>query len=218
MKRSKEEAGLPDRDEAAGVLSGHVSQSLMQAKPNIVSPHTVNEQVLAAGVDATGQSSDCSADHLQSPQAQSQTESKRISQPQQEQIQPVLELDNQTLPRKRMRLLAGHLPYPQHHQTWQEQQHNPNVCSIRLIGDATQPHEYVGVSQEKLITHSAWAQGRLRQSNMQTSGLETLVPTRTPPSVVRKLIEALYTGFIELEQDVEALLILANCLQVPLQA
>ena len=49
---------------------------------------------------------------------------------------------------------------------------------------------------------------------MLTSGIETILPVRTCPAVVRRLVEALYAGTIELPEDVEQMLVLANCMQV----
>lgn len=85
---------------------------------------------------------------------------------------------------------------------------------MRLIGDASQPQEYVGVGVQEMVTHSPWAAACLRQTEMQTSGLETIVPICTPPAVVKKMVEALYTDYIELQHDVEQMLVLANCFQV----
>lgn len=65
-----------------------------------------------------------------------------------------------------------------------------------------------------LITHSPCAAAPIRQTGMQTSGLNTILPVCTPPAVVRKLVEALYSGCIELQEDVEQILVLANCMQV----
>lgn len=42
------------------------------------------------------------------------------------------------------------------------------------------------------------------------------MPVCTPPAVVKKLVEALYSGYIDLQQDVEQVLVLANCMQVKL--
>lgn len=44
--------------------------------------------------------------------------------------------------------------------------------------------------------------------------METILPVCTPPAVVKKLVEALYSGYIDLQQDVEQVLVLANCMQV----
>lgn len=88
------------------------------------------------------------------------------------------------------------------------------MCNIRLIGDASKPNEYMGISLQDLTAHSASAAARLRQSRMQNSGMNTVVPVCIPPSVVRKLVRSFYTGILEMQEDVEQMLVLANCLQV----
>lgn len=233
MKRAREEAGSPEPHQVGKAL---VDTAQQLRAPQLAPQLAVADPSLQALTHATtGHSSDSSADQLQdasaqaqsqtesrhpnaaqsaSPQAQSQSESRHAEQSQQVQFQAVLELESHDAPVRRMQLLAGHRPFPQHHQTWLEQQHNPMVCSLRLIGDTSQPEDYVGVGMQELITHSPWAAARLRQCDMQTSGQETVVPICTPASVVKKLVEALYTGFIELQHDVEQMLVLANCLQV----
>ncbi|KAL3135893.1 hypothetical protein ABBQ32_007446 [Trebouxia sp. C0010 RCD-2024] len=205
MKRAREEAGSPDVD--------HPIRSLSQAPPPAGTQPELSQmpaavrlaetskvqQVEAPDLELTGRSSDSSADDVAG--APPQVESKESLQPQQDQLQLVLELDSETAPRKRMQLLAGHLPYPQHYQTWLQEQHNPIVCGIRLIGDAQQPHEYVGVGVHEMVTHSPWAAARLRQTHMQTSGLDTIVPICSPVAAVKKLVAALYTGCIMLQDD-----------------
>ena len=49
---------------------------------------------------------------------------------------------------------------------------------------------------------------------MYNHGINTILPICTPAKVVKKVVEAIYGGHLELQDDVEALLILANCLQV----
>ena len=147
---------------------------------------------------------------------QSQLIAHNSSQLQQEHFEPLLQLDSQVAPLCKKQLVKGCQPYPQLLQTWQEHEQNPAVCGTRLIGDTQQPDEYVGVVVHDLISHSAWAAARLRQSDMQSSGIGTIVPVRTSAAVVRRLVEALYSGHIELQEDVEQLLVLANCMQVGL--
>ena len=229
MKRAREETGSPQGKELSDHQQTHtlLSPSPPQAQLQALRQESASQNALdvQAQQAAAGHSSDSSADHLarhsgntqdEPPQAQAScpSESRNTPQPQQIHFQRVLDLDCHTAPPKRLQLLAGHLPFPAHYQTWREQQHNPIVCSIRLIGDASQPNEYVGVGVQELITHSPWAAARLRQTEMQTSGLETIVPICTPSAVVKKMVEALYSGYIELQHDVEQMLVLANCLQV----
>ena len=229
MKRAREAAGSPEPRQA-GKASVDTAQQPTAPQLGIADP-----SLQAVTYNVTGHSSESSADQLQdasaptqsqtesrhpnqppaaSPEAQSQTESRIADPPQQIHFESVLELDSLEAPPKRLQLLAGHRPFPQHYQTWLEQQHNPLVCSIRLIGDASRPHDYVGAGVQELITHSPWAAAWLRQTDMRPSGLETVVPICTPAAVVKELVEALYCGFIELQHDVERMLVLANCLQV----
>ena len=186
-------------------------QSYMNTEVQAAEP-AKPQQAEAPDLDLTVRSSDSSADELAG--ASSQAELDESLQLHQVQLQLVMELDSHTAPCKRMQLLAGHLPYPQHYQTWLEEQHNPNVCGIRLIGDAQQPHEYVGVGVLEMVAHSPWAAARIHQTHMQTSGLDTIVPICSPLAAVKKLVAALYTGFITLQDDVEEILNLANCMQV----
>lgn len=218
MKRGREEAGLPDGQET-GTSAADPKAHTQEAAPHpeeALPPSTAEvQQPEPSGLDLTGQSSDSSADqHQSTPTAHSQSELKAPPQPHQGQLQLVLQLDNHTAPPKRMQLLKGHIPYPQHHQTWLEEQHNPVVCGIRLIGDAQQPDEYVGVGVHEMVAHSPWAAARLHQTQMQPSGLEAIVPLCSPLAAVKKLVEALYSGFITLQEDAEQILNLANCMQV----
>ena len=217
MKRWREEAAEPGDQEAGPSLSEPAPAAKPDA-PGVKSGKRLcasndEQQPSMPALDLTGQSSDSSADQLQRASPQ-ESRSAPHHQSEQEQLQLVMELDSQNAPMKRRQLLQGYMPYPQHYQTWQEQQHNLAVCGIRLIGDAQQPDENVGVAVHTLVAHSSWAAARLRQTDMQTSGPETILPVCTPPSVVRKLVEALHSGFLELQEDVEQILVLANCMQV----
>ena len=162
------------------------------------------------------QSPDDTAQQLTVQLPQSQLGAHNMSQSQQEHFLPLLQLDSQMAPLCKKQLVKGCQPYPQLLQTWQEHEQNPAVCGARLIGDAQKPDEYVGVVVHDLISSSAWAAARLRQSDMQNSGIGTVVPVCTPPAVVRQLVQALYSGHVELQEDVEPLLVLANCIQVGL--
>lgn len=133
---------------------------------------------------------------------------------QQECMQLLLELDSNTAPAETVKLVAKRMPYLEVLHMWQEHQHNSAVCNARLIGDTQKPDEYVGIATSDLIAHSAWAAARLRQTDMLTGGMETVLPVRTSPAVVRKLVESLYTGTVKLQEDVEQILVLANCMQV----
>ena len=207
MKRGREEAGLLD-DREAGTSQANTTAHTQPEESHLeaVAPPSntaTAQQPEPPGLDLTGQSSDSSADQLQStlPVAQSQSERKDPLQPHQGQLQLMLDLDSHTAPPKRMQLLKDHLPYPQHYQTWVQEQHNPVVCGIRLIGDAQQPDEYVGVGVHEMVSHSPWAAARLHQTQMQPSGWEAIVPICTPVAAVNKLVTALYSGFITLQED-----------------
>lgn len=156
------------------------------------------------------QSSDNTAQQLTVPLRQSQLGAHNSKQSQQEHFEPLLQLDSQMAPLRKKQLIKGCQPYPQLLHTWQEHEQNSAVCGARLIGDAQKPDEYVGVVVHDLISSSAWAAARLRQSDMQNSGIGTVVPVCTPPAVVRQLVQVLYSGHVELQEDVEPLLVLAN--------
>ena len=180
MKRRREEAGLPDGQETCNSPADPKSHIQEEGSHNEVTlpPSTAAAlQPELSGLDFRGQSSDSSADqHQTTPTAHSQSELNVTPQPHQGQLQLVLELDSHTAPPKRMQLLKGHIPYPQHHKTWLQEQHNPVVCGIRLVGDAQQPDEYVGVGVHEMIAHSPWAAARMHHTQMQPSGLDCVIP------------------------------------------
>lgn len=166
--------------------------------------------------DCDPQSPDDTAQQLTVQLPQSRLGHYDISLSQQEHFLPLLQLDSQMAPLCKKQLVKGCQPYPQLLQTWQEHEQDPAVCGARLIGDAQKPDDYVGVVVHDLISSSAWAAARLRRSDMQNSGIGTIVPVCTSAAVVKRLVEALYSGHIELQEDVEQLLVLANCMQVGL--
>lgn len=48
----------------------------------------------------------------------------------------------------------------------------------------------------EIVAHSPWAAARLHQTQIQPSGLEAIVPVCSPVAAGKKLVEALYSGFI----------------------
>ena len=93
------------------------------------------------------------------------------------------------------------------------------MYAVRLIGDAQHPDDYVAVALPDLVAHSEWAAGRMRQAgNMYNQGINAVLPMCTPATVVKKIVEAIYSGYLELQDDVEQLLVLANYLQVRMVA
>ena len=218
MKRGREEAGLPDGQETCNSPAdpkSHIQEEGSHDEVTLPPSTAAALQPEPSGLELRGQSSDSSADqHQTTPTVHSQSELNVTPQPHQGQLQLVLELDSHTAPPKRMQLLKGHIPYPQHHKIWLQEQHNPVVCGIRLVGDAQQPDEYVGVGVHEMIAHTPWAAARMHHTQMQPSGLEAIVPICSPVAAVRKLVEALYSGFIMLQEDAEQIQNLANCMQV----
>ena len=95
------------------------------------------------------------------------------------------------------------------------------LFSVRLIGDSDRPHEHVGIGLADLLSHSLWAQTSYdHKDDMQTRDWTTggpvhvVLPVRTSPDAVRKIVQALYSGKILLGDDAEEILILASAMQV----
>ena len=226
MKRDRSEAGLSgDNAEQkqqpspqAGPSSGTAADADRKLQQVITNPSVQDPQsppVISTQLQLLPTQDVHSADstQLQLLPTQDLHSTALVAASQQEQIPPILNLDSRTAPLKRHQLIQGHVPYPQALQIWQDQQDNPAVCGARLIGDAAIPTDYVGIALQDLIMHSTWAAARLRQTDMQNTGMDTIVPVQTPAPVVRRMVEALYSGFVELQEDTEQLLILANCMQ-----
>ena len=210
--------GLGEQTEAhQAPLSPALPRRTESVSPRLHQSQLSNPQLSGAQVqNCDPQSPDDTAQQLTVQLPQSQLGPHDMNQSQQEHFHPLLQLDSQMAPLCKKQLVKGCQPYPQLLQTWQEHEQNPAVCGARLIGDAQKPDEYVGVVVHDLISSSAWAAARLRQSDMQNSGIGTVVPVCTPPAVVRQLVQALYSGHVELQEDLEPLLVLANCIQVGL--
>lgn len=229
MKRARSEAGLSgDNAEHKQQLSPQTGPSsgtaadagptLQQAQkdPSLQDPQSPPVTGTQLQLLSTQDTQSTGSAQLQLLPTQDLQSTALVVTSQQEQIPPILDLDRTTAPLKRRQLIQGHVPYPQALQTWQDQQNNPAVCGARLIGNVATPTDYVGIAVQDLIMHSSWAAARLRQTDMQNTGMDTIVPVQTPAPVVRRMVEALYSGFVELQEDTEQLLILANCMQVKL--
>lgn len=63
-----------------------------------------------------------------------------------------------------------------------------------------------------LASQSHWAAVRL-STQLQTSGSTVVIPVITPPEIVRKVVKALYSGHLELSDDVEQIMLMADCMQ-----
>ena len=109
-----------------------------------------------------------------------------------------------------MRLVKDRLPFQELLRTWENERDNLTICSVSLVGDSRQPLLYTGISAETLATHSAWGAGRLKYEHSSHG----IVPVRTTASVVEKVVRALYSGSVDVGEDVEEILVLANALQV----
>lgn len=96
---------------------------------------------------------------------------------------------------------------------------------MRLIGDLDHPDLHVGIGLADLLSHSLWAKISYDlKDDMRTcdwtSGrpVHVAVPVCTSPDVVRKIVQALYSGKIHLGDDAEEVLILASAMQVCTQS
>lgn len=127
----------------------------------------------------------------------------------QSQHELLLQLNVDTAPAKSVQLVKDRLPFQELVRTWENERDNLTICSIRLIGDSCQPGLYTA---ETLVTHSAWGAGRLRYKHNS----DGIVPVRTSASVVDKVVKALYSGWVDIGEDVEEMLVLANALQIKL--
>ena len=88
-------------------------------------------------------------------------------------------------------------------------------CTVWCLSDhIQQPEAYVGMGMQDLVSCSQWGAARFRQSEVQDCGLHVVVPARTSHAVVLKPVKGLYIGHIELTDDVEKLLLLADSMQV----
>ena len=115
--------------------------------------------------------------------------------------------------------LAKHKPGSAVIKFWRANHQNPALYSLRLIGDAQQPGESVGIGTQDLMIHSAWAASILPTTDtnrpVSPHGVDTLLPVKTPASVVSKMVESLHSGTISLSHDnVEHMLMLSHAMKV----
>ena len=88
------------------------------------------------------------------------------------------------------------------------------MYDLALIGDSPQLEKTVRVETPRLLADSHWARIRNQQEDLKTTGSRVVLPVRTPHAAVYKLVQALYTSSVQLTEDVEAVLLLANSMQV----
>lgn len=121
--------------------------------------------------------------------------------------------------RSRRMLFSRHFPARGTVKLWRENQQNAAMYSLRLIGDARKPEEFVGIDPKDLRIHSKWAAGLYGNASpdggWHDSSTQIVLPVQTPSSVVYEMVEALYHGKVTLRHDnVEHLLQLAHAMQV----
>ena len=127
------------------------------------------------------------------------------------QHQFLLQLGTMHLPVQRKRV-PGLQPALSFLSDWYKQ--DPVQFEVRLIGNAAEPSLFACIRETELQAYSLWGAAHSRLTEMQNGGVTAIVPVRTSQTVVHKLAEAFYSGFIELGDDVEELLVLANSMQV----
>ena len=80
----------------------------------------------------------------------------------------------------------------------------------------------MGIGLADLLSHSLWAKISYdHKDDMQTcawtaagGAVHVVVPVTTSPAGVRKVVQALYSGKIDLGDDAEEILLLASAMQV----
>ena len=146
------------------------------------------------------------------------TSNKQISNPTDQQTQYVSSLEIRDAPACTVRLppnKSSSLKF------WQTNQHDVHLFPVHLIGDSTRPTEIISIGLTDLLSHSSWAQKRYtEQGNSKTlewkqpPPIPIVLPVRTDPSIVRKLVTAFYSRQLHLEDDAEPMLILAHAMKV----
>ena len=124
-----------------------------------------------------------------------------------------MQLNSEILTPSNRQLVKGHVPYPEVLLTWETKQHDPVLFGAQLIGDAQLEHG-IPVAVSDLVSHSKWAAARCKQNEVQRNGLHCVLPVCTSPGTVERFVRSIYSGFIELKNDVEQMLVLANSIQV----
>ena len=147
------------------------------------------------------------------PRKRARREPKATPTLKQENWHPFLQLDSEILTPSNRQLVNGHLPYPDVLLTWETKQNDPVLFGAQLIGDARLKHG-IPVAVSDLVSHSEWAAARCKQNEVQRNGLQCVLPVCTSPDIVERFVRSIYSGFIELKDDVEQMLVLANSIQV----
>ena len=91
------------------------------------------------------------------------------------------------------------------------------VYSARIVGNSHQPDTAIGIGAHDLICHSAWGAAQLQQALNETSNIHLTTPVRTCPSIVRKLVQGIYSGYLTMPDDVEPVLMFSCQIQVMLE-
>ena len=104
---------------------------------------------------------------------------------------------------------------------WLQREQDTCLFSVRLVGNVDHPDQHVGIGLADLLSHSLWAKISYdHKDDMQTcdwtarGAVHVVVPVTTSPAAVRKVVEALYSGSIDLGDDAEEILLLASAMQV----
>lgn len=69
-------------------------------------------------------------------------------------VQLLLDLDSKTAPASKVRLQEGYTPFPQMLASWQDNQHDDTLYSVRLVGDSEQPESWTAIALDYLTCHS----------------------------------------------------------------
>ena len=116
--------------------------------------------------------------------------------------------------------LAEHSPSNLLH-IWLQREQDICLFSVRLVGDVDHPDQHVGIGLADLLSHSLWAKISYdHKDDMQTcdwtarGAVHVVVPVTTSPAAIRKVVQALYSGKIDLGDDAEEILLLASAMQV----
>ena len=109
--------------------------------------------------------------------------------------------------------LQDYRPCPEEVTLWRRSWANRDLYNVRLVGDAQDPDSWVPVAAKDLVCHSEWAASMLELDSLRG---DMILPVRSTPDVVKKVIKAIYTGALEISSDVQQLLKLADALLVRL--
>ena len=130
----------------------------------------------------------------------------------QDAFEPMLQLDSINAPSQEWQLWPLD-PDSQLVKNWTEHHNDLALCGIQLVADTRQPEACVGVDPDLFSKHSHWAEVRSR-TQLHISEAFVECPLRVAPGLLYKMIKSFYSGSLELSEDAEQMLRLANCLQV----